>query len=74
MWVGKVKFLRDFMKQVYFVDILGEGTPIAVSSDENYHAAPLKLMQFHETYQNLRFDINHSKACMVQVTYIFHRN
>ena len=43
----------------------GEGTPIAVSSDENYDAAPLKVIQFHETYQNLRYDVNHSKASML---------
>ena len=39
----------------------GEGTMITESSDANFESVKLKLMKFHETYNNLRYDVNHSK-------------
>ena len=39
----------------------GQGTQIAWSHETHYDTAELKVMQFHETYSNLRYDVNHSK-------------
>ena len=38
----------------------GEGQQPAESTDDNYEDAPLKIMNFHETFRNLKKDVNHS--------------
>ena len=39
----------------------GEGTRMALSSDANYKTAGMRIIQFHETYEGMHYDVDHSK-------------
>ena len=58
---GHGKILKSFRETGQVTGFPGEGTQLATTSDENYESAPLKLMEFHETFKGACNDVDKSK-------------
>ena len=58
---GHGQVYKKFCETGVICGFPGEGKKPAESTDDNYEDAPLKIMKFHETFRNLKKDVNHSR-------------
>ena len=62
---GHGKIFDKFCQTGLLSGFPGEGEQVISLSEDKYVSAKIKVMEFHETYKNLRYDVNHSKyVCM----------